>query len=64
LRQRIEERFATDAVLSGVSYPVTASFGVAQRLHAEPLAALMRRADLAMYAAKAQGRNRVVAAEE
>ena len=64
LRQRIEERFATDAALSGISHPVTASFGVAQRLPAETVAALMRRADLAMYAAKAQGRNRVVVAEE
>lgn len=64
LRQRIEQRFVDDTALSGIRHPLTASFGVAQRLPLESLSQLMRRADQAMYAAKAQGRNRVCEAAE
>lgn len=64
LRQRIEECFANDAELSGISHRLTASFGVAQRVRGEPLANLLRRADEAMYAAKSQGRNRVCLADD
>lgn len=42
---------------------VTISFGVAQRRADEPRAELVERADAAMYRAKQQGRNRVVAAD-
>ena len=44
--------------------PITASLGVASALaHEEDLASLINRADRALYEAKRQGRNRVVAAE-
>jgi diguanylate cyclase (GGDEF)-like protein len=42
--------------------PVTASFGVAERVAGEPGDALLRRADAALYEAKRLGRNRVMAA--
>lgn len=42
--------------------PITVSIGVAQRLGAESLDEVLRRADAAMYEAKAAGRDRVVLA--
>jgi two-component system, cell cycle response regulator len=42
--------------------PITASFGVAERIAGEPGDALLRRADAALYEAKRLGRNRVMAA--
>ncbi len=42
--------------------PITASFGVAERLAGEPGDALLRRVDAALYEAKRLGRNRVMAA--
>jgi diguanylate cyclase (GGDEF)-like protein len=42
--------------------PITASFGVVERVAGEPAHALLRRADVALYEAKRLGRNRVVAA--
>lgn len=56
LRAAIE---ATPFELAGT---ITASFGVAQRLRAEPQLAWLQRVDQALYAAKAAGRNRVMAA--
>jgi two-component system, cell cycle response regulator len=47
----------------GGPLPVTASIGVATRRSGEKLEQLVERADHAMYAAKASGRNRVVAAD-
>jgi two-component system cell cycle response regulator len=44
----------------GAPLPLTASIGVASRVHGENLHALMERADAAMYSAKKNGRNRVV----
>lgn len=49
--------------VGGMELRVNASFGVAQRRGAEPRAAVIARADAAVYRAKAAGRNRVVAAE-
>jgi diguanylate cyclase (GGDEF)-like protein len=46
-------------VVAGRRIQVTISAGVAEREPAEPRDALVRRADAAMYAAKALGRNRV-----
>jgi diguanylate cyclase (GGDEF)-like protein len=58
-RRAFEE---TSHSLDGVRLDVTASFGVAShRLHGE-VADLVRAADAALYAAKRQGRNRVVLA--
>jgi diguanylate cyclase (GGDEF)-like protein len=44
----------------GVSIPVTTSLGVATLQSAESIEACLERADRALYAAKAGGRNRVV----
>jgi two-component system, cell cycle response regulator len=43
---------------------VTASFGVATLGPADDARALMRRADIALYVAKSDGRDRVVGAPE
>lgn len=43
----------------GIGRHITASFGVASMLEEEGLAELFKRADVALYAAKAVGRNRV-----
>jgi two-component system cell cycle response regulator len=50
------------AVTDGVELTVTTSAGIAQLQYAEDSAGLLRRADAALYRAKAEGRNRVVAA--
>jgi len=42
---------------------VTTSIGLATRRHDEPLQALMKRSDEALYAAKEGGRDRVMSAE-
>jgi two-component system cell cycle response regulator len=44
--------------------PITASFGVAVLRPREPIESVVGRADVAMYAAKGGGRNRVVGASE
>lgn len=46
------------------SVPCTVSIGVATRMEAESINELMRRADIALYAAKAGGRDMVVCAEQ
>lgn len=47
---------------SATGLQVTASFGVAQRMHGEDVRSWLGRADAALYAAKKAGRNRVCAA--
>lgn len=61
LRASLEER-AFDTSATRLS--VTASFGVAQLHDGESPEQLLARADVALYAAKAQGRNAVRLAEE
>ncbi|MBA2297703.1 MAG: GGDEF domain-containing protein [Actinobacteria bacterium] len=58
--------FLTDSPLnlhSGHDIHTTSSFGVAELVEGEAADALLRRADAALYQAKAEGKNRVVAAE-
>ena len=60
---RLAERLraaAEAAPVSGIPWPVTASFGVAQLAPGEGPAELVAAADRALYEAKAAGRNRVV----
>ncbi|HEX7030224.1 MAG TPA: GGDEF domain-containing protein [Gammaproteobacteria bacterium] len=61
MRKRIE---SDDSPFRGVSVPVTVSVGVAELQPNETVAALLERADKALYAAKQAGRNRVVAASQ
>lgn len=59
LAERIRARVGQRA-LPGLSHPVTISIGCAcQRDDDQDLAALIRRADEALYRAKGAGRNRV-----
>lgn len=61
--ERIRERIAALRIeLEGTTVAITASIGVAQLVDGESAAALVARADSALYAAKATGRNRCVAA--
>jgi diguanylate cyclase (GGDEF)-like protein len=48
-------------VVDGITVELTASIGVAPGLPGDTVAALIARADQAMYAAKRAGRNRVMA---
>jgi diguanylate cyclase (GGDEF)-like protein len=58
LRTQVEQLAPSDLVM-----PVTISVGVTSCTGGDDLAALLQRADEAMYGAKAQGRNRVVVNE-
>lgn len=65
--QRIADRLrqltqATPVVCEGQTIHLTASYGVAQCHAGESSAALLARVDALLYAAKAQGRNRVLTA--
>ena len=51
------------ALSSGATLPVSVSIGVAYWDQQEPLDALLQAADSALYQAKRQGRNRVIAAQ-
>ena len=62
LRKAIERMVVVDE--EGVPIPVTASVGLAALHAGESLEALTNRADKAMYAAKASGRNRVCVSDE
>lgn len=63
--ERVQKRVASDdSPFRGVDMPVTVSVGVAEVRENEPIAALVERADDALYSAKQAGRNRVVAASK
>ena len=62
LRASVEAMVVENSV--GAAIRFTASFGVAQHVRGESLEALMNRADVALYEAKATGRNRVMTAAE
>jgi len=69
LEQAIESAERARAALAAlrvppVDWPLSASFGVAALLPGEGAAALLARADAALYEAKHAGRNRVVQADE
>lgn len=62
IAERLRETIASDPiVVDGTEHQVTVTLGVGRSVPDEPLAALLDRADRAMYAGKAFGRNRVVA---
>jgi diguanylate cyclase (GGDEF)-like protein len=61
LRQQLE---ASEIATHGQVLTLTCSFGVAEREAGEPIDGLLTRADVALYAAKTSGRNRVVAAAD
>jgi diguanylate cyclase (GGDEF)-like protein len=54
---------ALDTAIADTRVHVTASLGVAERYEGESLDQVVARADMALYRAKASGRNRVVAAD-
>ena len=58
--ERVRSEVAASPVeASGQSVPVTVSVGVACAKSGDPVEALLKRADEAMYRAKEKGRNRV-----
>ncbi|EFO80644.1 diguanylate cyclase [Oscillochloris trichoides DG-6] len=57
--ERLRQVLSKQPIINNLS--VTASFGVSCYHHSDTLEQLLQRADAAMYLAKAQGRNRVVA---
>ncbi len=60
------DRVRTELEFAGIAQPpaVTVSFGVSDSSQAEDVSGLLRIADLALYRAKADGRNRVVVASD
>lgn len=58
--ERIRATLRTKSALAGAELALTVSIGVATQRAGEPMDALLRRADAAMYTAKRDGRDRVV----
>ncbi len=63
LAESLRLAISSEVGVAGVTWPITASFGVAVHSPREVESEFMRRADEALYRAKAAGKNRVVAAE-
>ena len=61
--EMVRAAFPANAELALNGGPLSASFGVAMLEAGDTLSDLLRRADLALYAAKTQGRDRVVVAD-
>lgn len=61
--ERIRETLEA-SIISPLPRPVTASFGAAELMASESAESLFRRADLVLYQAKRNGRNRVAVAAE
>ncbi len=62
--ERLRQSVASLAAAPGASTQVTVSIGLAECLPAESLGSLLSRVDSALYAAKRDGRNRVMVAAE
>ena len=59
LAESVRLAIATEVLVEGVTWPITASFGVAVHAQGEAESEFMRRADEALYRAKEAGKNRV-----
>ncbi len=63
LAESLRLAISNEVGVAGVTWPITASFGVAVHSRGEVESEFLRRADDALYRAKAAGKNRVVIAE-
>jgi diguanylate cyclase (GGDEF)-like protein len=63
LAESLRLAISNEVGVAGVTWPITASFGVAVLSPGEVESEFMRRADEALYRAKAAGKNRVVVGE-
>lgn len=60
IAEKIRESIESDAVLRQIAdHPVTASFGLTGSMEHDTIEAMLKRADDALYEAKAQGKNKI-----